>query len=406
MCEAPQLSSVSRSVSPGIIGAPYPRPAFTQSEPDIINRRVHLIQSDLWEAITGEKLSPAILCNLCECAMPYVDTVNPNSNGNTHYLSMAQDRTGSRLLQQKVPECSDQEREAIFNSLLPHLNELVYDQSANYVIQKLCEYANPEHQKVFLDFFLSELQRVVDHPNGCRVLQKFIECTTKQNISMIFVALRNNLVALCSSQNGNHIVQRFIESLPDQVPEIIVAIEPHVLNLVVDNCGCRVVQRLFDKFPIAMLRSLVIKVLSNAAELATNQYGNYVVQNILESGSSDDITALIHAFTGHFYKFSIHKFASNVIEKCIRRATGEQRDLIFSEIIGKDDHFEDDRILQMVSDQFGNYVIQRIIEFGTEAQQGAIFDVVYDAYDDLISRGYAKHVITKLENVGYDFNTY
>jgi ectoine hydroxylase-related dioxygenase (phytanoyl-CoA dioxygenase family) len=105
-----------------------------------------------------------------------------------------------------------------------------------------------------------------------------------------------------------------------------------------------------------------------AADLAMNQYGNYVVQNILETGPDEDVTRLIRRFVGRFYQFSMHKFASNVIEKCIRRASDVERQGIFTEIIGISGKWETGRIVRMSSDQFGNYVIQRIIEFGNEKQ--------------------------------------
>ena len=124
--------------------------------------------------------------------------------------------------------------------------------------------------------------------------------------------------------------------------------------------------------------------------------------NILEAGKKEHVSALINAFSGHFYEFSIHKFASNVIEKCIRGASDTERYKIFAEIIGDENNYETDRILGMISDQFGNYVIQRIIEYGSEDQQNAIYEVVYDNYDSL-NGNFAKHVITKLGKIGFEF---
>jgi hypothetical protein len=147
----------------------------------------------------------------------------------------------------------------------------------------------------------------------------------------------------------------------------------------------------------------VHEILGAAAGLATNQYGNYVIQTILERGPDEDVVSLIRAFRGCFYQFSVHKFASNVIERCIRRCPQDQRDAIFGEIIGTPGFWESGRILGMAGDQFGNYVIQRIIEFGTEDQQAAVYDVVYEHYDDLMQQQYSRHVINKLEKIGYEF---
>lgn len=365
---------------------------------------VHLLPSDLWEAMTGEKVSPASIYQLLNYPMQTAEVhQSPQTLQGVQFVLMSKDRSGSRNMQYRLEEGSASEVATIFEALYPNLHELVYDQSANFVIQKMCEVINPMQQNRMLRFFLSNIKSVTDHPNGCRVLQKFIESTSKENILTIFEASKGNLLALCLSQNGNHIVQRFIESLPEKINEMIAVIKPNLVRLAVDNCGCRVVQRLFDKYKVSDLDPLVTEVLKSAAELATNQYGNYVVQNILESRRREDVSALVNAFRGHFYEFSIHKFASNVIEKCIRGASEEERIVIFTEIIGDEGRWEYERIAVMVGDQFGNYVMQRIIEYGTEAQQDEIYDVVYAKYNSLYRVNYAKHVIARLENLGYSF---
>jgi hypothetical protein len=389
-----------RSLTPTAVTHPHTKHTFPGS-PDLdIHRRVHLIPSDLWEAITGERLSPANICQLCDVSIPGLDVIWQVS---LQYCAMAKDRQGSRFLQQKIQDCTPRERKVIFDSLLPRLGDLVFDPSSNYVIQKLCEFTSDDQQTQLLAFFLPNVQRVVDHANGCRVLQKFIETTSPENVDQLFIALKPGLIQLCYSANGNHIVQRFIVALPDRLAEIVAVLRPCVSSLVIDNCGCRVVQKLFEHYEIGSLRPLVDEVLTCAADLTTNQYGNYVVQNILEAGPDADIAVLIDAFAGGFYAFSLHKFASNVIEKCIRRALPEQRDAIFREIIGAEGAWEAERVFRMVGDQFGNYVIQRIIEFGTEAQRTAIYDVVYENYENLMTRQYAKHVIQKLEKLRFEF---
>lgn len=334
--------------------------------------------------------------------MPMAEAPNKKMTQSMEYVMLTRDRQGSRYVQKKLTEGTANERTVIFNSLFPHLNELVYDPSGNFVIQKMCEYLTVDQQQSFMNFILKHKQEIIDHPNGCRVLQKFIEFTSQDNVDKLFVEYKPNLIKLCFSQNGNHIVQRFISVLPKRLNEIISGIENELLNLVVDNCGCRVVQKLFEQFPIEKLEALVKRVMEHPVELATNQYGNYVVQNILEAGQKRHLSALINSFSGHFYEFSIHKFASNVIEKCIRGASEDERYKIFAEIIGDENNYETDRILGMITDQFGNYVIQRIIEYGSEEQQNAIYEVVFDNYDSL-NGNFAKHVITKLGKLGFEF---
>ena len=391
--------SVPRSLSSGLVNVSsfhhqfYDNHSLTQS-------KVHLISSDLWEAITGERLSPSNICELLEQSVPESEHQPVQS---LQYIMMARERQGSRIIQKKLDEAGDVQRRMIFNALEPDFKELIFDPCANFVIQKLCENATEKEQKVLLKVFLADTKAVVDHQNGCRVLQKFIETTSKDNIDQLYLATKQYFIHLCLSPNGNHIVQRFIDHLPERIEEIVKFVKPHMLKMALDNCGCRIIQRLFDRYDVDTLKILVDDVMKNAVELATNQYGNYVVQKILESGRSDLVSILVKAFKGHFYEFSIHKFASNVMEKCIRNATQEEQLSIFSEVIGTYGHYENERILKMSTDQFGNYVIQRIIKHGNEDQQNAIYDVAYENYDYLIACNYGKHVITRLRNLRYDF---
>jgi hypothetical protein len=57
----------------------------------------------------------------------------------------------------------------------------------------------------------------------------------------------------------------------------------------------------------------------------------------------------------------------------------------------------------MVGDQFENYMMQRIIEFGTDSQQNAIYNVVYKNYNRFIGSPYAGFVISKLQGMSFEF---
>ena len=62
------------------------------------------------------------------------------------------------------------------------------------------------------------------------------------------------------------------------------------------------------------------------------------------------------------YDISIHKFASNVIEKCLHYATDEQKANLINELLSKDDNVHDS-LISLVKDKFGNYVVQKMIEY-------------------------------------------
>lgn len=56
---------------------------------------------------------------------------------------------------------------------------------------------------------------------------------------------------------------------------------------------------------------------------------------------------------------------SNVIEKALTYGSEQQRTELIEEIISKDDQTHDS-LLSMVKDKFGNYVVQKMIEFSNQ----------------------------------------
>lgn len=64
----------------------------------------------------------------------------------------------------------------------------------------------------------------------------------------------------------------------------------------------------------------------------TDQYGNYVIQHVIEHGISEDRERIVKCLRGDVLKYAQHKFASNVIEKCLICGTIEQKNILIDEV--------------------------------------------------------------------------
>lgn len=71
----------------------------------------------------------------------------------------------------------------------------------------------------------------------------------------------------------------------------------------------------------------------NTNQLVQDQYGNYVIQHILEHGQSKDKALIISKVLGHTLQLSKHKFASNVVEKCVAYGSPEDRQALINEVL-------------------------------------------------------------------------
>ena len=67
--------------------------------------------------------------------------------------------------------------------------------------------------------------------------------------------------------------------------------------------------------------------------LIQDQYGNYVIQHVIERGKPQDRALVVGKVKGNILNFSKHKFASNVVEKCVLHGTRKDRQDFLEEII-------------------------------------------------------------------------
>jgi len=157
---------------------------------------------------------------------------------------------------------------------------------------------------------------------------------------------------------------------PDSVTFIINAVNMKVEAWATHMYGCRVIQRLLEHCTSQQLPRMLDQILASAKKLAQDPYGNYVVQHMLEHGRKDDKGRIMQVVCQNMAEFSKHKCSSNVVEKCFEvSAIGEHAQQLEKECQGlyiavygqPNDPMSPLR--QMVDDRFGNYIVQRMMEY-------------------------------------------
>lgn len=78
-----------------------------------------------------------------------------------------------------------------------------------------------------------------------------------------------------------------------------------------------------------------------------------MIQFVLEHGSPEDRTAIIHKLLGHLVNMARHKFASNVCEKAILMADLTDRRMLIDEIL-KPRADGQNTIVIMMKDQYAS----------------------------------------------------
>lgn len=79
--------------------------------------------------------------------------------------------------------------------------------------------------------------------------------------------------------------------------------------------------------------TLAAEIIESVTTLSSDQFGNYVVQYLLEHGGQARRSLMVKRFAGNLVGMCYKKHASNVIEACLVFGSYEDRQLIIDEII-------------------------------------------------------------------------
>ncbi|XP_023532147.1 pumilio homolog 2-like [Cucurbita pepo subsp. pepo] len=316
-----------------------------------------------------------------------------------HVFEFSGDQYGSRFIQQKLETATVDEKNMIYQEIMPQALALMTDVFGNYVIQKFFEHGLAVQRRELANKLFGHILTLSLQMYGCRVIQKAIEVVDlDQKIKMV-KELDGHIMRCVRDQNGNHVIQKCIECVPEEAIHFIVStFFDQVVTLSTHPYGCRVIQRVLEHCKDENTQSKVMEeILGSVSMLAQDQYGNYVVQHVLEHGKPHERSAIIKELAGKIVQMSQQKFASNVVEKCLTFGGPTERQLLVSEMLGTTD--ENEPLQAMMKDQFANYVVQKVLETCDDQQRELILSRIKVHLNALKKYTYGKHIVARVEKL-------
>ena len=280
-----------------------------------------------------------------------------------HIAEFAGDQYGSRFIQTKLETANSDEKERVFREIEPNSIPLMTDVFGNYVIQKFFDHGHQEHKKLLASKMRGQVLNLSLQMYGCRVVQKALEHILVEQQAALIGELENHVLKCVKDQNGNHVIQKAIERCaPETIGFIYRAFLDQVQHLSLHPYGCRVIQRCLERpewFP-AKPRILTELHSSMQQGMIADQYGNYVVQHVVQKGDPQDKAQVFRLVIAGLEGYSKHKFASNVVEKCIEFSDDLWRREVVNVLTAADQRRSegDTTLVSMIKDNFGNYVIR------------------------------------------------
>ncbi|XP_002961917.2 pumilio homolog 12 [Selaginella moellendorffii] len=306
--------------------------------------------------------------------------------------SIAKDQYGCRFLQRRFDEGVAEDLQKIFEEIIDHIVDLMTDPFGNYLVQKLLEVCTEDQRLEILRVVCSgdELISISLNMHGTRAVQKLIETLkSPEQVSMITSSLEQGIVILIKDLNGNHVVQRCLQRLGNEENQFIFdAAAQHCVEVGTHRHGCCVLQRCVDFSKGVQKERLVGEIAANALVLSQDQYGNYVVQYILDEAPwiAPEVMAQLE---GHHAHLAMQKFSSNVVEKCLKQGADDKRARIIHELT------KSAFLGQLLQDPFANYVIQCALTVTKGALHASLVEAIRPHLPALRSSPYGKRILCR-----------
>ncbi|KAI8096223.1 armadillo-type protein [Halteromyces radiatus] len=300
---------------------------------------------------------------------------NSNTDWDTlvNRILKSTDQQASIYLQQRLKTCTLDQKQDIFKAVHREAYALMTNRFGNFLVQRLFELGTPEQIHALAQSMVGHVITLTCEPFGCHVVQKALDSVDENMKAKLVTELFERIPDTIVHKSACHVWQKVFEIrwTHHHMPVMNVvyqALKNKWHQVAMDETGSLVIQNIFENLPESDKRPVLDEILANMFTIARGQWGNWVIQHILEQAEdSEDREKAFNMVLERGIQLSMDQFASKVVEKALSIG-GPDYMAKFIHHISTESRSHRPRIalIDIASDQYGNYVVQWIINNAKE----------------------------------------
>ncbi|KAI2468561.1 ARM repeat-containing protein [Annulohypoxylon bovei var. microspora] len=213
-----------------------------------------------------------------------------------------------RVVQKALEHVLVEQQIEIVEELKPDIMRIVKDQNGNHVIQKIIQMVPRLCIPFIMDAFQSQIESLASHNYGCRVIQRILEYGTEAEKKSLMTDLHSCAARLITDQYGNYVTQHIIaQGEPDDRQLVIQLVLQKLLFFSKHKFASNVVEKSIeygsneDRRAIrTQLTALHSDGTSPLQLMMKDQFGNYVIQKLMQHLEGPDRDSFIEEMRPHF----------------------------------------------------------------------------------------------------------
>ncbi|KAG0178037.1 hypothetical protein DFQ28_004587 [Apophysomyces sp. BC1034] len=191
----------------------------------------------------------------------------------------------------------------------------------------------------------------------------------------------------------------------DESPQVMAHVHAELqgqwARVALDENGSLVIQNIFENLTEAEKKPVLEEVLADIVMIAKGQWGNWVVQHILEQADNNtDRQRAFQIVLNECIQLSMDQFASKVVEKALRIGGRMFLSQFIDQITTTSrSHRPRIALVDIASDQYGNYVVQWLLNNADDNQKICMSRLIKKHMVSLRGSKYGQRVAFLVEKV-------
>ncbi|KAL7465789.1 hypothetical protein ACHAXS_006109 [Conticribra weissflogii] len=299
-----------------------------------------------------------------------------------HIVRIAKDRDGSRFIQQRLDYLADhksncyswiEEMDLVFSEAMFSIEDLWNDVHGNFVLQKLLDHGTEEMKAQLGDRFHSDVVSLSTMVHGCRVIQRALDTLPKDKVVNLVSTFEGRVLTCIRDHSGNHVIQKIV--------------------IVISNFAKAAREQDEDEktssFYLEILDPIINEIIHDIEVQSRHPYGCRVVQRTLEHCIEPQKSKILDSITSHLSSLVNDQYGNYVVQRILVHGREEDRDAIF-EMVSRGDS-----VVRLSMQKRASNVVEMMLKRGTESQRRTLIQEMLDnmCIDD---RGNAQSAIVTM----------
>ena len=243
-----------------------------------------------------------------------------------NFISIINDKNGNYLCSDLFKKCTVKQRIEIINELFPFIPEISISEYGTHPIQTLIELIETiEESSFFINVFSNE----------------------------------QNILKASLNSNGAYVIQKLIMKVPElrrvNFNFFIIKLLPVLAK---DMYGvCTLKKFVFVAENLFYICSIVQQTLNHFEDIATNQYGNYLIQYIMKVWWKQKEIYLMKIYVEKYFMFLItNRYSSHIVDSYIKMISMEKKKKLFNSILLNNEMYN-----SLTQSKYANCVIVKLM---------------------------------------------